>query len=252
MQNQIHPRDLIVGLQKGLAIIQLFSREFPRLTVPQAAKMSGLTQSAARRFFLTLVHDGYLCTDGRFYWLTPKNLRLGQAYVDSAQFPRMVRPVVEYVASRTEEHASVGVIDDYELVYIARSKHTPFNSTSVRLGERVPIYCTAGGRLWLASLPEAECEAVLQRIKREQRTPYTVTDVPALMEKIARVRQQGYATIEQEFEIGMLVLAVPLADREGLYWGALSLTSHQSRTTLDALCRDHLDLLYSAQAMLVS
>lgn len=252
MQNQIHPRDLIVGLQKGLAIIQLFSKAFPRLTVPQAAKMSGLTQSAARRFFLTLVHEGYLCTDGRYYWLTPKALRLGQAYVDSAQFPRMVRPIVEYIASRTEEHASVGMIDDNELVYIARSKHTPFNSTSVRLGERVPIHCTAGGRLWLASLSEGECEAVLQKVKREQRTPYTVTDVPGLMTKIAAIREQGYATIEQEFEIGMLVLAVPLADREGLYWGALSLTSHQSRTSMEALCRDHLDLLYSAQAMLVS
>lgn len=145
MQNQIHSRDLIVGLQKGLALIQLFSKEFPRLTVPQAAKMSGLTPSAARRFFLTLLHERYLQTDGRHYWLTPKALRLGQAYVDSAQFPRMVRPIVEYIASRTEEHASVGVIDDDELVYIARSKHTPFNSTSVRLGERVPIYCTAGG-----------------------------------------------------------------------------------------------------------
>lgn len=251
MQNQIHTRDLIVGLQKGLALIQLFSKEFPRLTVPQAAKMSGLTQSAARRFFLTVLHERYLQTDGRHYWLTPKALRLGQAYVDSAQFPRMVRPIVEYIASRTEEHASVGVIDDDELVYIARSKHTPFNSTSVRLGERVPIYCTAGGRLWLASLEEAECETVLQRIRREQRTPYTVTDVAALMEKIAQVRRQGYAAIEQEFEIGMLVLAVPLSDREGLYWGALSLTSHQSRTSIEALCRDHLDLLYSAQAMLV-
>ena len=196
MQNQIHPRDLIVGLQKGLALIQLFSKEHPRLTVPQAAKMSGLTQSAARRFFLTLLHERYLQTDGRHYWLTPKALRLGQAYVDSAQFPRMVRPIVEYIASRTEEHASVGVI-------------------------------------------------------REQRTPYTVTDVAALMEKIAQVRRQGYAAIEQEFEIGMLVLAVPLSDREGLYWGALSLTSHQSRTSIEALCRDHLDLLYSAQAMLV-
>lgn len=70
------------------------------------------------------------------------------------------------------------------------------------------------------------------------------------MEKIARVRRQGYATIEQEFEIGMLALAVPLTDREGPV-GALSLTSHQSRTSLEALCRDHLDLLYSAQAMLV-
>lgn len=181
--------------------------------------MSGLTQSAARRFFLTLLHERYLQTDGRYYWLTPKALRLGQAYVDSAQFPRMVRPIVEYIASRTEEHASVGVIDDDELVYIARSKHTPFNSTSVRLGERVPIYCTAGGRLWLASLAEAECEAVLQRIRREQRTPYTVTDIAPLMEKIAQIRRQGYAAIEQEFEIGMLVLAVPLADREGVYWG---------------------------------
>ena len=252
MQNTIHPRDLIVGLQKGLALNQLFSKDFPRLSVPQAAKMSGLTQSAARRFLLTLLHERYVQTDGRYYWLTPKALRLGQAYVDSAQFPRMVRPIVEYIASRTEEHASVGVIDEDELVYIARSKHTPFNSTSVRLGERVPIFCTAGGRLWLASLPEDECEMILRRIKREQRTPYTVTDVAMLMDKIALVRRQGFATIEQEFEIGMLVLAVPLSDREGMYWGALSLTSHQSRTSLDALCRDHLDLLYSAQAMLVS
>ena len=217
MQNTIHPRDLIVGLQKGLALIQLFSKTCPKLTVAQTAKMSGLTQSAARRFLLTLLHERYLQTDGRYYWLTPKTLRLGQAYVDSAQFPRMVRPIVEYIASRTEEHASVGVVDEDEL----------------------------------ASLPEAECETVLQRITREQRTPYTVTDIASLMEKIAQVRRQGYATIEQEFEIGMLVLAVPLTDREGTWWGALSLTSHQSRTSLEALCRDHLDLLYSAQAMLV-
>lgn len=119
------------------------------------------------------------------------------------------------------------------------------------LGSGCPFSVPPGGRLWLASLPEAECETVLQRITREQRTPYTVTDIASLMEKIAQVRRQGYATIEQEFEIGMLVLAVPLTDREGTWWGALSLTSHQSRTSLEALCRDHLDLLYSAQAMLV-
>ncbi|HDS1151682.1 TPA: helix-turn-helix domain-containing protein [Pluralibacter gergoviae] len=250
MQNNVHQRDLIVGLQKGLAIIQLFSKAFPRLTVPQVAKMSGLTPSAARRFLLTLLHERYLQTDGRHYWLTPRTLRLGQAYVDSARFPRMVRPVVEYIASRTGEHASVGVIDDDELVYIARSKHTPLNSTSVRLGERVPIYCTAGGRLWLATLSEPECEAVLKRIHRERRTPYTITDIPALMEKIDEVRALGYACIEKEFEVDMLVVAVPLSDREGEYWGALSLTSHQSRTTMEALCRDHLDLLYSAREML--
>ncbi len=106
--------------------------------------MSGLTQSAARRFLLTLLHERYLQTDGRYYWLTPKTLRLGQAYVDSAQFPRMVRPIVEYIASRTEEHASVGVVDEDELVYIARSRHTPFNSTSVRLGSGCPFSVPPG------------------------------------------------------------------------------------------------------------
>ncbi len=128
---------------------------------------------------------------GAITGLPQRRCGLAGAYVDSAQFPRMVRPIVEYIASRTEEHASVGVVDEDELVYIARSRHTPFNSTSVRLGERVPIFCTAGGRLWLASLPEAECETVLQRITREQRTPYTVTDIASLMEKIARGTAPG-------------------------------------------------------------
>ncbi|MCS5781540.1 hypothetical protein LNP24_19620 [Klebsiella pneumoniae subsp. pneumoniae] len=94
--------------------------------------------------------------------------------------------------------------------------------------------------MWLASLPETECETVLQRITREQRTPYTVTDIASLMEKIAQVRRQGYATIEQEFEIGMLG-AGGAVNRQGRDpgGGALSLTSHQSRTSLEALCRDH-------------
>ncbi|MDU7295012.1 MAG: helix-turn-helix domain-containing protein [Klebsiella pneumoniae] len=147
MQNTIHPRDLIVGLQKGLALIQLFSKTCPKLTVAQTAKMSGLTQSAARRFLLTLLHERYLQTDGRYYWLTPKTLRLGQAYVDSAQFPRMVRPIVEYIASRTEEHASVGVVDEDELVYIARSRHTPFNSTSALCRDHLDLLYSAQAML---------------------------------------------------------------------------------------------------------
>ena len=77
-QPTIHSRDLIVGLQKGLALMQLFSAEQPRLSVPQAARLSGLTPSAVRRFLLTLVHEGFAQTDSREYWLTPKALRLGR------------------------------------------------------------------------------------------------------------------------------------------------------------------------------
>ncbi len=133
--------------------------------------MSGLTQSAARRFLLTLLHERYLQTDGRYYWLTPKTLRLGRGLCRFGAVSSHGTADCRIHRQPDRRARLGGVVDEDELVYIARSRHTPFNSTSVRLGERVPIFCTAGGRLWLASLPEAECETVLQRITREQRTP---------------------------------------------------------------------------------
>ena len=151
----IHPRDLIAGLQKGLALMQLFSAEQPRLSVPQAARLSGLTPSAVRRFLLTLVHEGFAETDSREYWLTPKALRIGQAYVDSAQLPRMLRPIVEQVARQTQEHVSVGTRDGDEIIHLVRSRYSHIASLSIRPGSRVPMYCTAGGRIWLAALEGA-------------------------------------------------------------------------------------------------
>jgi len=142
----IHERDLIVGLQKGLALIQLFTDETPRLSVPDAARLAGLTKSAARRFLLTLVHDGYAQTDGRHYWLTARTLRLGQAYVDSARLPRMLRPIVEKVATETREHVSVAVRDGDEVVHIVRSRVANVSSLSIRQGFRLPMYCTGSGR----------------------------------------------------------------------------------------------------------
>jgi DNA-binding IclR family transcriptional regulator len=100
--------------------LQLFSQEHPRLSVPEVARMADMTQSAARRFLLTLVHDDFAQTDGRYYWLTAKTLRIGQAYVDSAVLPRMLRPIVEQVARTTQEHVSVGVRDGDDIVHGAQ------------------------------------------------------------------------------------------------------------------------------------
>ena len=138
-QTEIHPRDLIAGLQKGLALMQLFSAEQPRLSVPQAARLSGLTPSAARRFLLTLVREGFAETDNRHYWLTPKALRIGQAYVDSAQLPRMLRPIVEQVARQTQEHVSVGSRDGDEIIHLVRSRYRHIASLAIRPGSGVPM-----------------------------------------------------------------------------------------------------------------
>lgn len=249
-QPTIHPRDLIVGLQKGLALLQLFSQEHPRLSVPDVARMADLTPSAARRFLLTLVHDGYAQTDGRQYWLTAKTLRIGQAYVDSAAMPRMLRPIVEQVARNTQEHVSVGVRDGDDIVHVVRSRYSHIASLSIRPGSRVPMYCTGSGRLWLASLAPEALTAYFERTALTAITPYTVTDEQLIRTEIALASERGYVMVDQEYEVGMRVLSVPLMDRQGTLQAALTITTHASRLTLNEMRERYLSALYEGQALL--
>ena len=223
-QPTIHSRDLIVGLQKGLALLQLFSQEHPRLSVPQVARMADMTQSAARRFLLTLVHDDFAQTDGRHYWLTAKTLRIGQAYVDSAVLPRML--------------------------HIVRSRYSHITSMSIRPGSRVPMYCTGSGRLWLASLTEEALAGYFSRNELRAITPYTVTDEARIRAEIALARERGYVLVDQEYEVGMRVLSVPLIDREGRLQATLTLTTHASRMSVEDMCERYLSALYEGQALL--
>ncbi|MCC6076671.1 IclR family transcriptional regulator C-terminal domain-containing protein [Pseudomonas sp. GCM10022188] len=249
-QPPIHPRDLIAGLQKGLALMQLFSEEHPRLSVAQAARLSGLTPSATRRFLLTLMHEGFADSDGRQYWLTAKALRIGQAYVDSAQLPRMLRPVVEQVARSIQEHVAVGLRDGDDVVHIVRSRYSHISSLSIRPGSRVPMYCTASGRVWLAQMGEEELAGYFARVPLRQLTPFTRTDEAAIRAELAQIAAQGYAIVDQEFEVGMRVLAVPLFGRSGRMQASLSITTHASRLSVEEMRLRYLLPLYEAQALL--
>ena len=249
-QPTIHSRDLIVGLQKGLALLQLFSQEHPRLSVPEAARLAGMTQSAARRFLLTLVHDSFVQTDGRYYWLTAKALRIGQAYVDSAVFPRMLRPIVEQVARTTQEHVSVGVRDGDDIVHVVRSRYSHITSMSIRPGSRVPMYCTGSGRLWLASFSQEALCAYFKRNPPRAITPYTLTDEALICREIVLAGERGYVMVDQEYEVGMRVLSVPLIDWKGQLQATLTLTTHASRMTVEDMRERYLSTLYEGQALL--
>lgn len=220
------------------------------MSVPEAARLAGMTQSAARRFLLTLVHDSFVQTDGRYYWLTAKALRIGQAYVDSAVLPRMLRPIVEQVARSTQEHVSVGVRDGDDIVHIVRSRYSHITSMSIRPGSRVPMYCTGSGRLWLASLTAPELDAYFSRNPPRAITPYTLTDEARIRDEIALCAERGHVVVDQEYEVGMRVLSVPLIDRDRQLQAALTLTTHASRMTVAEMRERYLSALYEGQALL--
>lgn len=218
----INERDLMGGLAKGLAVIETFSADRPRQSISEAATASGLDRATTRRCLLTLAHLGYADYDGKFFTLTPRVLRLGTACLAGMPLPQLVQPHLDALSDRIGESSSVAVLDGVEIVYVARAAQKKVMSIALMPGSRLPAYCTSLGRVLLAGGNDAQVRAALAESRLQPRTPYTLTDPDQLLAAVQATRQQGYALINQEVEIGLRSIAVPLRNARGQVVAALN------------------------------
>ena len=111
------------------------------------SERTGIPRTAARRHLLSLCHFGYAQTDGKFFWLAPRVLRLGQSYLGAARLPRLVQPFIQRLSMATGETVNVSVLDGHEVVYVARSNSPRlvsigFHSVTARRRTRSrPAWC---------------------------------------------------------------------------------------------------------------
>ncbi len=243
-------RDIVAGLEKGLAVIEAFDQERPRLTISEVATRTGLTRAAARRYLLTLTHLGFVHQERKMFALAPRVLRLAQSYLHSARLPRVVQPALTELANMLKEASAASVLDDTDIICIAATSAGRNVSATLQPGIRVPAYCTANGRVLVAALPEAEAEAWLSHQTLRALTPHTITRPDRLRAELQRTRERGYATVDQEMELGMRTLAVPLSNWRGDTVAAINLTVHASRMSIEDLVVSGLPALRDAQARL--
>ncbi|HET7795372.1 MAG TPA: IclR family transcriptional regulator C-terminal domain-containing protein [Rhizobacter sp.] len=247
-----HKRDLIAGLEKGLAVIEAFDQDRPRLTISEVATRCGLTRAAARRYLITLEYLGYVSSERKMYSLSPKVLRLGQSYMHSARLPRIVQPELHKLAYALKEASSAGVLEGSDVICIAATEAGRLVSSTLQPGTRVPAYCTANGRILLAAKTPGEVDAWLAQQKLEPLTPHTLTDTSQLRAEINRARTQGYATVDQEFELGLRTVSVPLKNFRGEVLAAMNISVQTSRVSMSQLVETCLPALLQAQARLRS
>jgi IclR family pca regulon transcriptional regulator len=241
-------RDRIGGLAKGLQVIEAFGRDRQRLTIAEAARLTGLERATARRYLLTLVAGGYAGFDGKFFTLTPRILRLGYAYLAATPLPGILQPALEKVSEATEESSSASILDGTDIVYIARSAPRRVMSIGLQAGSRLPACRASMGRVLLAALPAAEAAAILAASPVDKATPYTITDRKALKAEIAAVAERGYAVVDQEIELGLRSIAVPVYDAGGRGVAALKVGVQVSRASVGDLTKRFLPVLREAQA----
>jgi IclR family transcriptional regulator, pca regulon regulatory protein len=241
--------DQMGGFAKGLAVIEAYGRGRPSLTIAEVARLSGLDRASARRCLLTLVNRGYATTDGRYFELTPRVLRLGHAYL-AASLPRLIQPTLDELSSDLRESCSASVLDGTEIVYIARAARHRLIGVGLHAGSRLPAYCTSMGRVLLAALPPNDSRAILMQSDRQPITERTLTDIGHLVGELARIRADGYSIVDQEVEIGSMSIAVPIRNISGHTVAAIVVAVHATPVMSVKLRTEILSRLLVAQRQL--
>jgi IclR family pca regulon transcriptional regulator len=244
--------DFMTSLARGLHVIRAFAGVDRRLTIADVSRATGLTRAVVRRCLYTLKELGYAGTDGRMYFLQPRILNLGYSYLSTAPVPIAAQPVLEEMSETLGEASSVAVLDDGAVVYVGRAATKRIMAVTLGVGSRLPAYCTALGRVLLAHLTDEQVDIELSKVDWTQYTKHTVTSRSRLEELLVEVRQEGYAINDQELEIGLRSIAVPVRNVVGTVVAAMNVSSQASRVSRRELVERCLPILRNAADKLSS
>jgi IclR family transcriptional regulator, pca regulon regulatory protein len=238
----VRSSEFVQSLERGLAVIKAFDVEHPDLTLSEVARAAGLTRAAARRFLLTLVDLGYVRTDGRYFALRPRVLELGYSYLSSLGLPEVAQPHMEALVAEVHESSSMSVLDGPDIVYVARVPTRRIMTVAITVGTRFPAYATSMGRVLLAALEPNVLDQYLADVELRKLTPKTLDRPAKLRTVLRRVATQGFAMVDQELEIGLRSMAVPVRTG-GSVVCAVNVSMHVGRRTAEAARRELLPRL---------
>ncbi|MFD8419829.1 IclR family transcriptional regulator C-terminal domain-containing protein [Streptomyces sp. NPDC059466] len=224
-------REFVESLARGLTVVTAFGEGRSELTLTGVAQATGLARATARRALITLEHLGYVTAHAHVFRLTPRVLGLGFPPLSRTSLAEIATPYLTGLSQRLGESVSLAVLTGDEIRYTARITTSRIMSVHITVGTRLPAYATSLGRVLLADLPEPPLTEL------RPLTPRTITDPGRLRAALDRVRDEGYAFVDEELEQGLRSIAVPVRDRGGRVVAAVNVAMHSSRRT-SAQCVD--------------
>ncbi len=239
----LNSRDYVSSLARGLEVLCAFNRTRRKMTLSEVAAETGNTRAGARRILLTLVREGYAVADGRLFDLTPKVLELGFSVLSSKGTWDVARPFIEHLSEEIRESVSAAVLDEYSVVYVSGSQFHRVISVGIAVGRRFPAHCTATGRVLLAALPDEQWPEMLAAIPLTRMTDRTVTDRVQFRAILEDVRAKGWSLVDQELEIGLMSIAVPVYLASGAMIGGVNVGIPTLRMTPEGMVEEILPKL---------
>ena len=211
------------AVDRAMQILSAFDGEHADRGVSEIAQATGLHKATAHRIMMTLLNGGFLerAPDGERFRLGIRVVELGLGALRGLDLRRAAFPYMQQLVERFDETCDLGVFDRGMVLYVevVHSRHSL--TIAARVGRRLPAYCTASGRVFLAFLPPEIVEPILNG-PFEVCTAKTVTSPTKLREELEATRQRGYAIDDEEFEAGIRAVSAPIRDIDGNVIAALS------------------------------
>ncbi|ANH74148.1 bacterial transcriptional regulator family protein [Ralstonia insidiosa] len=221
------------SLEKGLAVLGAFNAQRRTMTIAEVAVAVSINKSSAQRMVYTLEQLGYLRKhpQTRRYQLTPAVMKIGFNYLAADTLIDVANPFLSELTKVTTETSCLTEPDQDEMVYVARFVSAHFVPVHMPIGSRIPMYCTASGRAYLAALPVPEAQAIVEKSHRVAHTMHTRTEVADIMGTLRETRQRGYAINREELFLGDMTIAAPIVSGNGRALGAIHLVAPTGRWT---------------------
>jgi len=238
------------SVDKAMKVLRAFNQRSRHLTMSQIATHTGMDVSSTQRFIYTLTNLGYLQKDPvtRTYDLAPKMLDFAYDYLASNELVYRATPYIQHLSKETEDTTNLTVLDGCDIVFLLRIVSRHVLNPHVIVGTRLPAFCTAPGLAILAHLPEAEAQQVLQASELVKHTQFTENRPQAIIRRLARVRELGYAHTEEEFYLGDISTAAAILDSNGRPIGAVNVAIPKPRWKGEQDERRIADLVIAAAA----
>ena len=217
-------------IERAMQILSCFDDNSPERGVSEIAELVGLHKATTHRIVVTLLNGGYLerAADGEKYRLGLRLAEMGLGVVRRLDFRREAIPHMRSLEERFGETCDLSVFSRGDVLYleVVQSRHAL--RIAARPGQRLPAYCTASGKVFLAFLPPDELEAVLNKPLRRH-TDSTLTSHEQLRSHLEGIRARGYGIDDGEFEVGVRAVAAPIRDSTGRVVAAIGIPGPAAR-----------------------
>ncbi|MBL3669962.1 IclR family transcriptional regulator [Streptomyces sp. M2CJ-2] len=219
---------LVPAVTRALDILELFLDGDGTLSAPDIVRRLQLPRTTVHELVTTLAARKYIVPvtgrPGR-YRLGVRPYQLGARYAEHLDLAAEGQQVARSVAETCDETVHVAILEDTDVIYIAKVDSTHAVRMVSAAGRRLPAHCTSVGKMLLASLPERELAARLPAdAELAAMTPDSITDPAALREALAQIRARGVAVESRESNPDVSCVAAPVRDRTGQVVAALSVS----------------------------